>query len=334
MTFIGHGKDGSMSKMMDGDLVLCIKYLSWPNSARDWKTRNTNGGWPPKALKENIVKEGCHLVPVSHVNSEMPQFDWRISFSSAERDLAMNIQPTLKSAYLLVKIILKSLKLKRYGITSYHLKTTFYWLCEEEGDNFHSCAYSEIAQIFFQIFDEFIENLKAGIIKHYFISSNNLLEDIPTDHINKALDLLEAAREAPLLLFSEFAVSVKFFGFYELPPFEIFQPIVDLLLTEKRNDGYKVQLSCAKARVIEALIEFNVSTWLQKEQPVGGFYLVGELIFYMLGNFAKMLVREKNQDHQEYCSLEMTLGKIHQKIDSLNVENGKVFKDIFSTGDD
>lgn len=224
----------------------------------------------------------------------------------------MNIKPTLKSAYLLVKIILK---LKRQGITSYHLKTTFYWLCEKEGDNFHSC---EIAQIFFQIFDEFIENLKAGMIKHYFISSNNLLEDIPTDHINKALDLLEAAREAPLLLFSEFAVSVKFFGFYELPPFEIFQPVVDLLLTEKRNDGHKVQLSCAKARVIEALIEFNVSTW-QKEQPVGGFYLVGELVFYMLGNLAKMLVREKNQDHQ--------------KIDSLNVENGKVFKDIFSTGD-
>ena len=322
-----------MSKMMDGDLVLCIKCLSWPTNANDWKTRGSNAGWPTSVLKESIVKEGCHLVPVSHVHSKMPQFDWRISFSAAERELALNIPATLKSAYLLVKIVLKSLKLKRYGVTSYHLKTTFYWLCEEEGENFHACAYSELARIFLQIFDKFVENLKAGKIKHYFISSNDILDGVPADHINKALVLLEAAREKPLPFFSEFSTSVKFFGFYQLPPFDIYQPVIDLLM-EQHHNNYNMKIYSAKVEVIEALVEYNIATWLHKQRPVGGFYLIGEMIYYMLGNFAKMLVREKIQVHQVHCALEMELDKIHQKIELLNAENGKIFKYIFSMGDD
>ncbi|XP_066929732.1 cyclic GMP-AMP synthase-like receptor 1 isoform X2 [Clytia hemisphaerica] len=302
-----------MSPMMDDDLVLCIQSLDWPHVAEGWRTRESK--WPGASVKEEISEMGCHLVPVHHAASKSPEIEWRLSFSEAEKELALKMSATVKSAYLLVKIVMKSLSLKEYGISSYFLKTTLLWMCEKDA-HLQDISYDQIGIVFMQIFDALIENLNNGKIEHFFVPENNLLSCTPRKNIDKAVDLLQVARKDPLKLLMEFTQSFKFYGFYELPNFSIFDPIVELL---RSNDMGKMVES--KISVTKALVEFNL-TWLEKTRPMKGFYVIGEIVFFTMSFLARTLVKEGEPATKG-------LEYVNQRIKSVNEENSMTFKRHF-----
>jgi len=306
-----HG--GKMSPMMDDDLVLCIQSLDWPRVAEGWRTRESE--WPGASVKEEIVEMGCHLVPVHHAASKSPEIEWRLSFSEAEKELALKMSATVKSAYLLVKIVMKSLCLKGYGISSYFLKTTLLWMCDKDA-HLQDVSYDQIGIVFMQIFDALIENLNNGTIEHFFVPENNLLSWTPRKNIDKAVDLLQVARKDPLKLLMGFTQSFKFYGFYEFPDFSIFDPIVELL---RSNDMEKIVES--KISVTKALVEFNL-TWLEKTRPMKGFYVIGEIVFFTMSFLARTLVKEGEPvtEGLEY---------VYRRIKSVNEENSMTYKRHF-----
>ena len=60
------------------DRVFSIKCPKWPNSAKEWITRQRLNGWPSDSLIRDIENQGCHFVA-------KPEFWklWRYSFSRA-----------------------------------------------------------------------------------------------------------------------------------------------------------------------------------------------------------------------------------------------------------
>ena len=51
---------------IESDLVCCVRCLSWPPQASDWRTRARNNGWPDSATVDRIVSNGCDVVNVAH----------------------------------------------------------------------------------------------------------------------------------------------------------------------------------------------------------------------------------------------------------------------------
>ena len=89
------------------DNVLSIHCKSWPTSSVEWIDRPRHNGWPSQQDIENIVSFGCHLVPKGHPLSRMTSFEWRLSFSVAERMLVWSFNHTQMQCYALMKLILK-----------------------------------------------------------------------------------------------------------------------------------------------------------------------------------------------------------------------------------
>ena len=51
---------------LSGDVVLCVRCLSWPPQADDWTTRHRHYDWPDLATVDHVVNNGCDVVQVAH----------------------------------------------------------------------------------------------------------------------------------------------------------------------------------------------------------------------------------------------------------------------------
>ena len=63
------------------DVVYCIPYDMWPDSANSFIARPKPNDWPSTSMLEDIKSQGCDVVPVGHYDSEDNDKQWRISFS-------------------------------------------------------------------------------------------------------------------------------------------------------------------------------------------------------------------------------------------------------------
>ena len=61
------------------DIVECIHYGIWPNSANSFITRRKSHDWPSNSIIGNIQRQGCDVVPVGHHDSQNSDIQWRIS---------------------------------------------------------------------------------------------------------------------------------------------------------------------------------------------------------------------------------------------------------------
>ena len=52
------------------DGALCFRSHHWPNVALPWIQRCQLKQWPPESVLSGIIKEGCHVVPISSMPSD------------------------------------------------------------------------------------------------------------------------------------------------------------------------------------------------------------------------------------------------------------------------
>jgi hypothetical protein len=105
-TTFPHGPSISNSSCGDDiDLVPCLKCESWPKIARAWKCF----GWPSQEMINEIVKQGCYIVPVGIKVHNGSENEWRLSFSLAEKYLIFTFNHTQLMIYGMLKIILKEI---------------------------------------------------------------------------------------------------------------------------------------------------------------------------------------------------------------------------------
>jgi len=117
------------------DMVPHLKCKSWPEIAREWIFRKRCFGWPSQEMINEIVKQGCYIVPVGSKVNNGSENEWRLSFNLAEKYPVFTFNHIQLMIYGLLTIILKEIISQHEDISellcSYFLKTTLFWVIEE-----------------------------------------------------------------------------------------------------------------------------------------------------------------------------------------------------------
>lgn len=172
-------------KSLPLDKVLALPCQEWPPTANSFKERFKTNNWPwlKGDLMKRIIEGGCHIVPVHHraVVGDKRRDEWRISFATSERLIAREaLTDFQRQAYIAIKIIYHQ-KLKKLDLlSSYHMKTVFFYACERINtkswrENMGTCM------LYF--FDVLIECVRKGNIPSFFIPENNLIDYLTEEEL-------------------------------------------------------------------------------------------------------------------------------------------------------
>ncbi|XP_070560246.1 nucleotidyltransferase MB21D2-like [Ptychodera flava] len=112
------------------DCALALVCKEWPSIAKKWETRDRK--WPASDVINAIIVAGCHVVPKSYPGEGGDEcLQWRLSFSLAERTLAHTFTEKQRMFYLVVKKIWRMYLKEPKVLSSYHMKTTMFWVSEQ-----------------------------------------------------------------------------------------------------------------------------------------------------------------------------------------------------------
>jgi hypothetical protein len=171
------------------DVVYCIPYDMWPDSANSFITRRKPNNWPSKSMLKDIKSQGSDVVPVGHYESEDNDIQWPISFPG-ERSLLLDLTDVQIVCYALIIIILKENlnTSQREVVSSIHIKHVIFWCVE-----LCSCqwVYSNYIKCLNICLTKLIQMIKARHIQHYIIESRNLFNSKMTEEMSrKSVDVL------------------------------------------------------------------------------------------------------------------------------------------------
>ncbi|XP_022330287.2 uncharacterized protein LOC111128750 [Crassostrea virginica] len=177
---------------LDHDMAFCLEFKSWPESANEWIQRRRSYGWPSKELISEIKSKGCHLMAIgskklnvgksfSRSNEDDPMwiedpFQWRMSFSLAEKKLVYEFNNTQFLTYGILKLLNQELfsqdPFVKNCLCSYFLKTALFWTIEETPSD-----YWKPERLIFCVdicLQRLIEWMNNGFSPNYFIRESNM----------------------------------------------------------------------------------------------------------------------------------------------------------------
>lgn len=187
-------------KKISVDFVLGLKVhrASWPELTKDgFRVEH----WLGTKVKANMKRQPFYLVPKyegignAEHDGVVARDSWRISFSHIEKEILKSHGHTKtccegreqkccrKECLKLLKYLLQQLKNdesksnKMSSFCSYHAKTTLLQACASRGTDIE-WAYSELANCFQQLLEDFVKHLKNHQLPNFFIPSHNLLHHV------------------------------------------------------------------------------------------------------------------------------------------------------------
>jgi len=183
-----HPRDESLG-LSDQDLVRCVRCLSWPAQAADWRTRHKNYGWPDSATLDRVVSNGCDVVGVAHRQCRQHEWifqaQWRLSFSRAEIVLINSWMPIQQTVYHMLRYFTKTERLTENAdniaagpLSNYHIKTLMLWCCEMKSGNWWTddVKLVRICVHLLHILGEWLTHPHPRC-PHYFIDKCNLIDN-------------------------------------------------------------------------------------------------------------------------------------------------------------
>ena len=188
------------------DIVFCIPYPmnTWPADANEWITRERPSGWPPQTLIDEIVQDGCTLIPKGSPGSPMEDFEWRISFTG-DLKLARNLTRVQRELMHIIKALISEPQHKfevidlTSSIESYQFLNLLYY--ESEHINQQHWQPEHIARMLFRLLDGYLEHFHRTELSHYFIQSRNIFEkflSFSEEEIDTVLYTVLRVRQDPL----------------------------------------------------------------------------------------------------------------------------------------
>ncbi|XP_060083051.1 uncharacterized protein LOC132562330 [Ylistrum balloti] len=180
------------------DFVHAFPCPTWPNVAKGWADRARGCHWPNESLIQNIVREGCLLVPMGSHQVKDPTEEWRISFVRAERMLSSSLSYLQKTCYSVVKVMLKSVLSDQAILTSYHMKNIFYYLCEEIASASGTWTSESLGDKIIQFLKYIAVSLRVHRIPQYFLPPLNLIGHYSKEKVDATKKEVEAITRAPL----------------------------------------------------------------------------------------------------------------------------------------
>nr|XP_022287810.1 uncharacterized protein LOC111100341 [Crassostrea virginica] len=173
---IGHGpcESGEVGGI-EYDFAWCFACDFWPPAASSWTDRHHS--WPDREVVNEIVRNGCHFVPIGHPLGLHEQEEWRISFSLAEHKLVHSMNHCQFLTYGLLKIFLKEVINKQSEETnkllcSYHMKTVIFWVIQQNAVPLWFPQ--NILAGFWVCFKLLLKWVYEGVCPNFFIPENNL----------------------------------------------------------------------------------------------------------------------------------------------------------------
>ncbi|XP_061192744.1 uncharacterized protein LOC133200946 [Saccostrea echinata] len=156
------------------DFAYCLASDLWPPSASSWIDRCIT--WPPTHVLNDIVNNGCHLVPIGHPLGLHQSEEWRISFSLAELKLVCAMNHCQFLTYGLLKVFLKEAINQSEDtdklLCSYHMKTTLFWVIQRNMIPYW-CP-QNLLECFWVCFKVILQWVYEGICPNFFIPKNNM----------------------------------------------------------------------------------------------------------------------------------------------------------------
>ncbi|XP_077093094.1 cyclic GMP-AMP synthase [Siphateles boraxobius] len=211
-------------KTISIDFVLGLKVhrASWPDFTKDgFKIDN----WLGKKEKADMKRQPFYLVP-KYVGKGDAEHDgvvakdaWRISFSHVEKEIlqrhghsktcceAVGEKCCRKECLKLLKYLLQQLKEddsksnKMSNFCSYHAKTTLLHACTKRGND-SEWAYSQLADCFQQLLEDFVKHLRDRHLPNFFIPSHNLLHQATPSSCDFLAKSIENQRNNNFPIFS------------------------------------------------------------------------------------------------------------------------------------
>ncbi|VDI60227.1 Hypothetical predicted protein [Mytilus galloprovincialis] len=157
------------------DCAYCLKCDTWISQAKPWVSRPRTE-WPSPELISKIISCGVLFVPVGNKGSTNENFEWRISFSVAEKYLIFSFSHTQLLCYAMLKILLKEIIEKHEDLKgllcSYFLKTLLFWISEETDP--YVWRPEKLIPCFKACLQRLLYCTRYSILSHYFIPDNNL----------------------------------------------------------------------------------------------------------------------------------------------------------------
>ncbi|CAC5369762.1 unnamed protein product [Mytilus coruscus] len=160
------------------DFLSTYKCQYWPRNASEWITRPRSYQWPQTELIEDIIRDNVLLAPIGSKsnNKDEDPYEWRMSFSIAEKMLVHSFNHTQILCYALLKYTLKEAIHRKIKGTmcSYFMKTVLFWMIEESQiSEWQPCRLFECFQACIKRLMFFVQN---NVLPNYFIPHNNLIE--------------------------------------------------------------------------------------------------------------------------------------------------------------
>lgn len=193
------------------DLVPAISCHGFPAVAFEWKNRVKGKPWPHPDIVSKILKSGFHLVPkVFQGPRSDPSTSFRLGFVVAEQLLAQSATKFQKECYRVFKMYFyEKLKRKPKVLTTYHLKTIFFWTLEtSDAKIWHERNRGYCCMLL-------MHKMKVAIsevsLQHYFIHGNNLFRYLDKDELMKDLNVLDDLLRDPVAAKGEIIAKIERF---------------------------------------------------------------------------------------------------------------------------
>lgn len=177
------------------DVVNAMACPIWPKEAAEWRTRVRPADWPPSAVIDSIVQDGCHLEGKPHVNSTNPDVEFRFCFGMAERYLATQV---LTKEQRLCFLLFKSLCSQEFRGVNYisgdHLLSIFFYACEQLRKESWS---TKLGSCLFFLLDCLLTSVQERNIPNYFIPANNMIDHLTDSQFEQIGQHVFALRSQP-----------------------------------------------------------------------------------------------------------------------------------------
>lgn len=172
------------------DCAVAIPCAEWPSVAEDWAVRKRSVGWPSCDLINDIMTDGCLIVPKTPTESKTG-LEWRLSFCLAERKLMKSLTQSQRLCYLFLKGIWRRFLKPPAGkaLQSYHLKNILLWECESVSADKWSRA--TVRERIFGLLFRLKDMIDQSYCPHFIIVENNLFQDIDKDVLYRAGERVE-----------------------------------------------------------------------------------------------------------------------------------------------
>ena len=165
----------------DEDLIFCFNCPFWPPEASEWITRGRDHKWPSQEDIALVVENGCHIVPVAHIDCSKDEYQWRISFSKAELILIKSWSPGQQYVYHLLRYFAKKELLNEDWkntdeiLSTHALKTLMLWQCERKSNEWwHFESDRELCCKLLRLLKLLLHCLLRLKCQNYFIKNCNL----------------------------------------------------------------------------------------------------------------------------------------------------------------